>query len=630
MAYQFPAPGGDGDEFLAPNNVLYVYNAADGQWEVKAFVDEILPDPTDDTQQPGTTDDRYVNISGDTMEGELNVVHPPVDDTHAASKKYVDEKTLGLCWEPLVNVDGDNNYSYKYSTAAMPEKDEVRGNGRGPNSASTLNVLLFHEDCDFSEVKKGRNIRIKIGGKVDEFKIDFYSKQPNGIHDLTLSVVNQETTGNVYSVGASLEVSHQVECSLFIERTGDKMTGELELEDGFGNIQVFDDTTPDQTAVHKKYVDDQLNDRVYKAGHVMSGTLEFNISGSDVTAISIKSTEANQNRIISVEGGTGTDDNLTLLLEGNDGKNGFVITTPGGECYKVTSDGEQLFSSNVTFNDDVIFDFSSKPLESEPFQIKGKQGNSGTGSNLLKLVRKDTGDQIRYYGGITFNKEIATKEYVDSVLGTLDLTNVEFIPVGAIQFWASAVSVPNGWFKLDGSTFDINTYPDLHTYLEGTLNYQEGILPDYSSRFACHIGNINDGSPGELVAEKSKSPTGLRVDTETVNFTHSHTATITGTGSHAHTATIGGGSHTHTYAAWNSGKSGGGTGTKNPNSYNANKTASGGDHTHTLTVTGTGSHTHTVSVGNTDPGSNTHSHTISGGDTTTRPLSVLGYWIIKH
>ena len=628
MAYQFPAPNGDGDEFLAPNNVLYTYNATDGQWEVIGVVDGILPDPTDDTQQPGTTDDRYVNITGDEMEGPLNVVHPPTEDNHAASKKYVDEKTQGLCWEPLIGGNGVNNeYKWLRASDIDPKNNEVKGNKGGQSSATSITSLTFNPSVDLSEAKVGHNIRLKIGNPelIDEFKI-------TAVNGSTLSVtlVNQGTAGTPYYYLASLEVSYQVECSLFVERTGDKMTGELELEDGFGNIQVFDDTTPEGTAVHKKYVDDSVHDRVARAGDIMTGTLEFSVTGPDATVISIKSTEANQNRIISVDGGTGTSDNLSLLLEGTDGSNNFVIRTTAGDCYSISSNGNQVFSSSVTFTDEVVFDFNSKPSGSLPFQIKGKQGNGGTGANLLKLIRNDSGDQIRYYGGVTITTEIATKRYVDSVLGALDLTNVEFIPVGAIQFWASAVSVPNGWFKLDGSTFDITTYPELHTYLEGTLNYQEGILPDYASRFACHIGNINDGSPGELVAEKSKSPTGLRVDTKTVTFTHNHTATITGTGTHTHTATIGGGSHTHTYSAWNSGQNGGGTGSKNPNSYNANKTASGGDHTHTLTVTGTGSHTHTVSVSTTDAGSNTHSHTVSGGDTTTRPLSVLGYWIIKH
>ena len=632
MAYQFPAPNGDGHEVLAPNGVLYVYNGTDSQWEVKAFVDEILPDPTDDTQQPGTTDDRYVNISGDTMEGELNVVHPPTEDDHAASKLYVDEKTKGLCWEPLVNVDGNNNYKYTTATAPLPEKDEVRGTGTGSNSALTIYALMFHKDCDFSEVKTGHNIRIKIGGKVDEFKIDKYSELASGVHDLILSVVNQETTGNVYSAGTSLEVSHQVECSLFVERTGDKMTGELELEDGFGNIQVFDDTTPDGTAVNKKYVDDLLNDKVDKAGDTMSGTLEFNISGADATAISIKSTEANQNRIISVDGGTGTSDNLSLLLEGTNGSNNFVIRTTAGDCYSISSNGEQVFSSHVTFTDDVIFDFNSQPSGTAPFQIKGKQGNGGTGENLFKLIRQDTGDQLRYYGGVTDNKEIVTKEYVDSLLSNIDLSKLGGVPVGVITFWASAVEVPDGWFKLDGSTFDITTYPDLHTYLLGSHSYSQGVLPDYSSRFACHIGTTNNGSPGEKIADKSKKPAGLSVDNKSITFTHTHTATITGTGSHSHTAKVEGGTHTHRYEAWATALGGGGTGSKNPNQHKGDlKTPSTeGGHTHTLTVTGTGTHTHTVSVSAAAASSSTHSHTISGGDTTTRPLSVLGYWIIKN
>lgn len=629
MAYQFPPANGDGDEFLAPNNVLYVYNATDGQWEVKAVVDSILPDPTDDTQQPGTTDDRYVNISGDEMEGALNVVHPPTDDNHAASKKYVDEITSGLCWEPLNNAGGSGSgFEWIRPDNGAPNRYQVLGNKNGQSAATDITSLTFHVDTDVSKVEVGRNIRIKIDGKIDEFEITGI----NG-HTISVDLVSQGSSGTPYVFLVTVNISYQIPCSIYVERTGDKMTGYLELEDGFGNIQVLDDTTPEQTAVHKKYVDDSVHDRVARAGDIMTGTLEFSVTGPDATAISIKSTEDDQNRIISVAGGTGTDDNLTLLLEGNDGKNGFVISTSTDECYKVSSDGHQVFSSIVSFNNDVVFDYSNKPNDSIPFIIQGKQAAGGTGSSLLELTTNDTdGDQITYYGPVSEVKEIATKEYVDSILGTLDLSQVNFIPIGAIQFWASAVNPPDGWFKLDGTSFDITVHPELHTYLEGTIDYQEGILPDYSSRFACHIGNINDGSPGELVEEKSKTPTGLRVDTKTVTFSHTHGATVTGTGSHSHTATVTGGTHSHTYGAWNSGVSGGGTGTKNPNSYNSNKTttATGGGHTHTITVTGAGTHTHTVSVNTATASSSTHSHTVTGGDTTTRPLSVLGYWIIKN
>lgn len=627
MAYQFPAPKGDGDEFLAPNNVLYVYNAVDGQWEVKGIVDSILPDPTDDTQQPGTTDDRYVNITGDEMEGPLNVVHPPTEDNHAASKKYVDEVTQGLCWEPFINANGaNNNYKWRRANDGSPSKNQVRGNKTGPSAATDITSLEFHATTNFSKVKVGNNIRLKNHNIIDEYEITALNEPI-----ISVTLVNQESSGTHYYYEDTIYISYQVECPLFVVRTGDKITGNLELEDGFGNIQVFDDTTPEQTAVHKKYVDDSVYDRVARAGDTMTGTLEFSVTGPDATAISIKSTEADQNRIISVDGGTGTDDNLTLLLEGTDGKNGFVISTPAGECYKVTSDGKQSFTTQTTFTNDVVFDYTTYPDDSRPFIIRGKQGNGGTGPNILRLTTKDTGgDQVTYYGPVSEDKEIVTKEYVDSVLGALDLSKVEFIPVGAIQFWASAVNIPDGWFKLDGSSFDITQYPELHTYLEGTYQYQEGILPNYTNRFAVQKGNINDGSPGQLIDDKSKKPTGLTVESKSINFTHTHNITITGTGSHSHTVSIGGGSHTHTYGSWGDTKSGGGTGSKNPNSYSSNRTVTGGGHTHTITVTGNGTHTHTYTMQSAGAGTSTHYHTITGGDTTTRPLSVVGYWIIKN
>lgn len=627
MAYQFPIPKGDGDEFLAPNGVLYVYNDTDGQWEVKAFVDSILPDPTNDTQQPGTTDDRYVNISGDEMEGPLDVVHPPTEDTHAASKLYVDEKTKGLCWEPFNNAGGSGNgFHWVRASDGAPNRYEVKGNKNGQSAATDITSLTFHVDTDISKVVVGHNIRLKIGNKIDEFEITGI----NG-HTLSVSLVSQGSSGTPYYFQANLKISYQIPCPIYVERTGDKMTGNLELEDGFGSIQVFDDTTPEQTAVHKKYVDDLLDDKVDKVGDVMSGTLEFRIPGSDATAISIKSTEANQNRIISVEGGSGTSDNLSLLLEGDDGSNNFVIKTTTGDCYSVSSNGQQVFSTPVTFDDDVVYDFSNKVSGSIPFIIRGTQSiNTGTGGlNILKLESRDDGDQLRYYGPVSHNKEVVTKEYVDSLLSGIDVSTAG-VPTGVISFWASSKDSPDGWFKLDGSTFDITTYPDLHDYLLGSHNYTDGVLPDYSSRFACQIGTTNNGSPGQKIADKSKKPTNLTINSATVTFTHSHTATITGTGTHSHTASVTGGTHGHTYSSWGSSKSGGGTGTKNPNTYLTDRTVTGGSHSHGLTITGNGSHTHTVSIGTATASTSTHNHTITGGDTTTRPLAVVGYWIIKN
>ena len=49
------------------------------------------------------------------------------------------------------------------------------------------------------------------------------------------------------------------------------------------------------------------------------------------------------------------------------------------------------------------------------FAVEGDQANDGTGVNLLVARRhRSQGDQVRYYGPVINNKEVTTKEYVDS------------------------------------------------------------------------------------------------------------------------------------------------------------------------------------------------------------------------
>ena len=62
-----------------------------------------------------------------------------------------------------------------------------------------------------------------------------------------------------------------------------------------------------------------------------------------------------------------------------------------------------------TLEIDVPIDVPDYPL----FTVKGIQGLNGTGDRVLTVVRKTNGDQARYYGPISFKKELTTKEYVD-------------------------------------------------------------------------------------------------------------------------------------------------------------------------------------------------------------------------
>ena len=74
------------------------YNADDPVLFMKTSDNEVIrvtaigiPDIEDPTYQPGTLDERFVNLDGDTMTGYLVLNAEPTIDLHAATKKYVDD-----------------------------------------------------------------------------------------------------------------------------------------------------------------------------------------------------------------------------------------------------------------------------------------------------------------------------------------------------------------------------------------------------------------------------------------------------------------------------------------------------------------------------------------------------------
>ena len=85
------------------------------------------------------------------------------------------------------------------------------------------------------------------------------------------------------------------------------------------------------------------------------------------------------------------------------------------------------------------------------FSIKGDQAYGGAGDNLLTARRHSTnGDQIRYYGPITFNKEVTTKEYVDNLI------RVAGLELGRFTYRRSGDSFFGGHIKSDTTTNPLN------------------------------------------------------------------------------------------------------------------------------------------------------------------------------
>ncbi len=166
------------------------------------------------------------------------------------------------------------------------------------------------------------------------------------------------------------------------------------------------------------------------------------------------------------------------------------------------------------------------------------------------------------------------------------------MPVGSFMWWFGLESkIPEGWLKLDGSSFDATKYPELYDILGSTR------LPNMIDKF------IKGGNTGG-VSQNAGLPN-PSVSASLSNLTFTGTAkniSLSGTPS----GTISGGDHTHNYLY------------PSPNSEPRDSDNDGGYAIVTLskstkTTTGTGAHTHTFTGSSmTLSGSYTPSGSVSG------------------
>lgn len=234
------------------------------------------------------------------------------------------------------------------------------------------------------------------------------------------------------------------------------------------------------------------------------------------------------------------------------------------------------------------------------------------------------------------------------------------IPTGASLKWpCPAGNVPDGFLIEDGSTLNIDDYPDLFAVI-GTTWGGDGVttfqLPPGEGYYPIGAG------PGLNVGEE--------VGANEIDLAHAHgtgtlaaaaagvhnhaSGTLTGASAGAHTHSVSGtaesaGAHTHTTGVgFPTGfppgpppgvvevQSGTGTNVASDFHQHSGDAASAGNHTHPTTgaAESAGAHAHTVSGNTADAGSHTHSVSGETGEALTdpvdiRPLSIAVYWIIK-
>ena len=80
------------------------------------------------------------------------------------------------------------------------------------------------------------------------------------------------------------------------------------------------------------------------------------------------------------------------------------------------------------------------------------------------------------------------------------------VPVGSIMIWMNS-GAPDGWFKLQGSNFDITKYPQLHAYLQNTSGYTSGVLPSWSGHYPGEYGDHLRNDLGSKQGAQTAKPT---------------------------------------------------------------------------------------------------------------------------
>ena len=165
-------------------------------------------------------------------------------------------------------------------------------------------------------------------------------------------------------------------------------------------------------------------DRVAKSGDTMTGDLKFE----------------GTNQVVTRNIDSGQNSNLNLK------HNGTTRIFVGG--------------SSVSINNSLIVKNASAEAEDLIFKVEGNQADDGNGDNILYVQRKASGgDQLRYYGPVSFNKEVTTKEYVDNITSPFETAiKTAGFQLGSFKYRRGSDDFPNGAIQSNTTTNPENIF----------------------------------------------------------------------------------------------------------------------------------------------------------------------------
>ena len=193
-------------------------------------------------------------------------------------------------------------------------------------------------------------------------------------------------------------------------------------------------------------------------------------------------TDANLDQYLKKTGGTLTS---SLKFQRGDEK-----TDPQ---FKIAPNGGTDYATSIYSLNNGQMRFRTSHTENEGLHV---------GSHIILDPNGGT-PETKIYHVVTPTREdhAVNKQYVDDKVSSIG----GGVPVGSIMIWMNTTP-PDGWFKLQGNNFDINTYPQLHAYLQGTTGYTSGKLPNWGGYYPGEWGDHLTHDLGSKQGYKTGQP----------------------------------------------------------------------------------------------------------------------------
>ena len=455
MAFIFPE---DKSDFLAPNGVTYSWDGT--KWVTKSFkADESSLEPIVERLD-----------EGEVRQGEL---------TERVNDGEIKQRQIELALEELSVTKGS---VARYTVTETHIGAAIR-NGElyvsSPNAAEVQAISFAPFDIN------GQPTRPANTGDIIEFV---------------------ETTRSVGEVTRYRIINGGDSQALTVEYiSGNNNFAKGENEEVYIYPQNAEGTSKEYVDAQDALLQEEVDKRVKKTGDTMSGHLKVTRPGATTSEY-----------VLSVE---------APHLE--DGKQVAFRVTGNGKVKAGHDTGHAFMAGDANdvitkqyIDEKVVRTSGTQSLNSAKWKIQ-QPDSGGVNRNYIEIENQnmklfhvqdctDGADAWAANKGYVDSKVatsvdgLATEQYVDDAVAAIPAPTGG-VPVGSIMIWMNS-SAPDGWFKLQGGSFDVNRYPQLHAYLQGTSGYSSGRLPSWGGHYPGEYGDHINQSLGSKQDYKTGKP----------------------------------------------------------------------------------------------------------------------------